>query len=214
MSENKDLEIKADEKELIKVEKINSNLNTQSIEKMIKKLTKKINKSKKKNKKKHKKNKKEYSTKYNFYWNKYLEELGLDRDNVDITTWGYGKNTEKIIKEIGIDYRECYNLDASIAMYIYSRLKLYKKYTIVDLNYEKQDFGDFNGTLEEAIDIVLKGLKLYIKNGSSSDKEYIDKCQKYLGLKEVDDKFKFMAVSLVFRRAIRMFAEIGPALWD
>ena len=121
-------------------------ISNKDLDKMISKLESKIDKKGKKKKHKKKKSKEHY----NFYWNKYMEELGVKRDNVDVATWSKGKTVDKLKNEYGIDYRECYNLDISIAIYIYSRLMLYKENTITDLEYENKDFGDFNGTLKEA----------------------------------------------------------------
>lgn len=185
-------------------------ISNKDLDKMISKLESKIDKKGKKKKHKKKKSKEHY----NFYWNKYMEELGVKRDNVDIATWSKGKTVDKLKNEYGIDYRECYNLDTSIAIYIYSRLMLYKENTITDLEYEKQDFGDFNGTLKEAIDIVLTGLRLYLADENTDKKEYLDKCKEYLSIDKVDDTFKYMAKCKVFKKAMNMLAEIGPALWD
>ena len=171
-----------------------------------------MSKKNKKNKNKLEKIKNE-KHKYNYYWNKYIEDLGYKYEETDIRTWVMGKNTRKIKKKTGIDYRECYNLDDSIAMYIYSRLKAYKRYTITDLEYEDKDYGEFNGTLKEGIDIVLKGLKLYLKDNHVKE-NYLDKCKKYLGIEEVPDYFSLTAPCMVFSKAMKVLADIGPALWD
>ena len=185
--------------------------NEKTVDEMIADLCKNIDKKQKKSKNRKSKVKKKY--KYNYYWNKYVEELGLKYDDIDITNWTLGKNAKKIKKKTGVDYRECYNFDMSVALYIYSRLKAYKKYTIADLEYEEKYYGNYRGTLKSAIDIVLNGLKLYVKD-EAHDKKYLDKCQKYLGLEEVPEHFNMLAPSMVFYKAMNMFAEIGPAIWD
>lgn len=154
--------------------------------------------------------------KYNFYWNKYLEDIGLKRETSDITKYSKSKRLKKRKKKTGIDYRECYNLDISIAAYIYSRLKAYRKHTISDLESKEDDFGDYHGTLKGAIDIVLKGLKLTLQpeGWGSSQNKYLKKCQKYLNLTKTDDKFKCQAQSLVYKKALTMLSEIAPYLWN
>lgn len=148
-------------------------------------------------------------------YNKYLEDLGLTRDDYDYTTWTEGKKLKKIRKKTGLDFRACYNFDNTIAFYLYSMLKLYSKYTITALDYEKCQYGDFYGTLGEAIRQVRKGLKLYIKYGFSmislTDKQK-GKVAKYLGV-SIDD-LKEDALISVYKKAMHLYADIAPYIWD
>ena len=187
-----------------------ANVKNKTIDKLAKILGQKVNKKSKKKSK----FEMHYRDKYNFYWNKYIEDLNLKRANIDVSAWGRSQKIKKLKKKTGIDYRECHNLDNSIALYVYSRLKCYKEYTIADLEYEAKDYGDFHGTLKEAIDIVLKGLKLYLKRDEYSVDKYMKKCQKYLQYEEVEDNFNYMAAGLVYSKAMKTLADIGPALWD
>ena len=179
--------------------------------------SKKSDKKKKGNDKGKNRGKKKDSERYNYYWNKYARKLGLSRSNIDVTTWSIGKRGRKIKSKTGVDFRECYNLDHTLALYIYSRLKAYKKYTVCDLEYDKdRDFGDVHGTMRQAIDEVLKGLKLYLKEQTvmTGDEKYLDKCKEYLGLTEVDETFEWKAPLLVCRRAFIILADLVPSLWD
>lgn len=167
--------------------------------------------------KKIKRKKIKYRKKYNHYWNKYAKKLGLSRSNTDITTWSFGKMGKKIKKKTGIDFRECYDFDHTLALFIYSRLKVYKKYTVCDLHYDKdRNFGDVHGTMGQAIDEVLKGLKLYLKEQTvmTGDEKYLNKCKKYLKLTEVDETFVYKAPVLVCRRAFIILADLVPSLWE
>jgi hypothetical protein len=151
-------------------------------------------------------------SKYNFYWNKYLKDLGCNRNNIDPTKFSRSSKTKKLKEKTGIDYRECYNLDMSIAVYIYSRLSLYKDHTITDLRYEEKDYGDYHGFLDDAINVVLTGLRLYIRQ--SDTEKYLKKCQKYLDLETRPDFFQYTAAELSYKKAMNMFANIAPYLWD
>ena len=192
------------------VESIMKDLNDSIIDKK-----KNGHKSKKNSKKKKKRLKHKYE--YNYYWNKYAEKLGLSHSNTDITTWALGKRYKKIKDKTGVDFRECFEFDMTLVLFIYSRLKAYKKYTICDLNYDlDRDFGDVHGTMGEAIDEVLKGLKLYLQEHrvSSGNDKYLNKCKKYLKITEVDETFKYKAPLLVCRRAFIILADLVPSLWD
>lgn len=148
-------------------------------------------------------------------YNKYLEELGIPREEYDYTTWGNCKRLRKIKKKTGLDFRECYQFDSTLAYYLYSMLKLYTKYTVTDLEYEKQTFGDFEGTLNDAIKQVCKGLKLYIKYDfliTSMTKKQKKKVAKYLGV-SIDD-LNYGSMVEVYKKALHLFADIAPCIWD
>lgn len=149
-------------------------------------------------------------------YNKYLEEIGVKPERYDYKSWRKGKYTKKIKKETGLDFREVYNFDLSVAYYIYSRLQLFKEHTNTDLEYTSNKWGTFEGTLKEAIERVCKGLKLYIKD-DTSDEKYNKKCAKYLGINydDIDDPMEKAELPYkVYKEALHLFAEIASSIWD
>ena len=135
---------------------------------------------------------------------KYLNKIGINSDDVCIF------NTENINidrcrrerfqkqrKKYGFDERETWALDYTLATWLYSHLKMYKKCAsrVVDLSYHKFDIPDWNEpekvievNQKEAIDIAIKKLKNYLVDEEGS---------------EIKD----------FQYALRIIGIIGPALW-
>lgn len=156
--------------------------------------------------------------KYTSYWNKYIKGLKCNREDIDITKWSKNNDIKKIQKRTGLDFRECYSLDMSIAMYLYSRLSLYKDYTIVDLEQTECEFENHKSTLRECINFVLKGLKFYIEDDKfiPSDKR-LKKYIEYLELSEeeiINIESKCDVIYLVYTKALRVLSYIAPLLWD
>lgn len=133
--------------------------------------------------------------------NKYLDNLGIpikkygtnwlgDDDPREDTCWKQQR------EEYGFDDRETWNLDCLFVEWLYSHLMMYKEVCCVDLTFHKFMFMDKEYTQEEAIDFILDICKEYI-----------------ITLDEVSYTDKETELMEKVRNAIRMFAEIHPAMW-
>lgn len=91
---------------------------------------------------------------------KYFEELGIKTEN-------YGTNFisdddprqerwAKEREEYGFDSRECWNLDQTFIEWIYTRVKKYKQYACVNLDYHKIDYKCGEITQGQAIDKIME----------------------------------------------------------
>lgn len=126
--------------------------------------------------------------------NKYLEEIGLDKGQYGLYK---PKRTDKRRKEwkiqrkeYGFDERETWNLNGTMAEWIYSHLMMFTEIggKTVDLNYNTFEYNDRNFTLYEAIE--------YIK----------DRCREYLLCPSFENDEKMTD-------ALHLLAVIFPALW-
>ena len=126
--------------------------------------------------------------------NKYLEEIGLDKGQYGLYM---PKRTDKRRKEwkiqrkeYGFDERETWNLNGTMAEWIYSHLMMFTEIggKTVDLNYNTFEYNDRNFTLYEAIE--------YIK----------DRCREYLLCPSFENDEKMTD-------ALHLLAVIFPALW-
>lgn len=126
--------------------------------------------------------------------NKYLEEIGLDKGQYGLYK---PKRTDKRRKEwkiqrkeYGFDERETWNLNGTMAEWIYSHLMMFTEIggKTVDLNYNTFEYNDRNFTLYEAIE--------YIK----------DRCREYLLCPSFENDEKMTD-------ALHLLAIIFPALW-
>ena len=157
------------------------------------------------------------SGKYSRYWTKYIEQLNINRDDVDISKWGTGTTNKKILKETGMDFRECYNFDVYEACHIYSHIKLYMDYTVTDLSYDERDFGKFHGTLRQALCKILEGLELFLCSDRrySNEAEYLKKCADYVHFFDNSIEIeKYSAEYKVLIQAMHLYAEVLPSIWD
>lgn len=124
--------------------------------------------------------------------NKYIKDLGIKKEN---TPWGWDgdKNRElkwkKQRKIYGFDDRETYGLDFTYAIWLYSRVKMFKDVAekVVDLSYHKFTIDEKEYTQIEVIDQILENTEIYL---TSSD---------------------LNADKLV--KAAELFAKILPAMW-
>jgi hypothetical protein len=103
---------------------------------------------------------------------KYLDDLNIPIDK-------YGTNFmpdddwraepwAKEREEYGFDNRETWNLDRIFIEWIYTRVMMYKEYSVVDMNYHKIKYKDTEITQGEAIDKILelaKEILLDVDNG-------------------------------------------------
>ena len=91
---------------------------------------------------------------------KYLDDLGIPineygtnfMDDTDHRAESWAKERE----EYGFDNRETWNLDRIFIEWIYTRVLMYKEYSIVDLNYHKFPYKGSEITQAEAIDKILE----------------------------------------------------------
>lgn len=126
--------------------------------------------------------------------NKYLEEIGLKEGQYGLykpkRTDKRRKEWKKQRKEYGFDERETWNLNGTMAEWIYSHLMMFTEIggKTVDLNYNTFEYNDRNFTLYEAIE--------YIK----------DRCREYLLCPSFENGEKMTD-------ALHLLAVIFPALW-
>lgn len=132
---------------------------------------------------------------------KYLEDLGITRKDYDcdlLTDENDSRNErfKKEKEEYGFDSRETWDLDYTIAVFLYSRLKMYKEKAsnIIDLKFHIIEFEEKTYNQEEAIDFIIEKIGRYIKHTSIKIEEDEEIYNDYI-------------------RAIRMLAEIMSHLW-
>ena len=110
---------------------------------------------------------------------KYLDDL-----NIPINEYGTNfmpdddcraESWSKEREEYGFDNRETWNLDRIFIEWIYTRVMMYKEYSIVDTNYHKIKhikYKDTEITQGEAIDKILKLAKEILLNMDSDELFY------------------------------------------
>lgn len=131
---------------------------------------------------------------------KYLDDLGIPineygtnfmpDDDFRASLWAEER------EEYGFDNRETWNLNSIFIEWIYTRVLMYKEYSIVDLNYHKFPYKDSEITQGEAIDKILELAKEILLLGDylwDTEKEKIV----YNNQREICDLWK----------------EILPAMW-
>lgn len=107
---------------------------------------------------------------------KYLDDL-----NIPINEYGTNfmpdddcraESWSKEREEYGFDNRETWNLDRIFIEWIYTRVMMYKEYSIVDTSYHKIKYKDTEITQGEAIDKILKLAKEILLNMDSDELFY------------------------------------------
>jgi len=132
--------------------------------------------------------------------NKYLEDLGIPLKDVGANFSDVNDKREKEWareQEIyGFDERETWALDRYFIEWLYSHLKMYLERAddVIDLEFYKFKFENKEYTQKEAI--------LFI----------IDACENFL-LTESECYEDYMSVVKDVQNAIRLFADIFPAMW-
>ena len=132
--------------------------------------------------------------------NKYLEDLGIPLKDVGANFSDVNDKREKEWarkQEIyGFDERETWALDRYFIEWLYSHLKMYLERAddVIDLEFYKFKFENKEYTQKEAI--------LFI----------IDACENSL-LTESECYEDYMSVVKDVQNAIRLFADIFPAMW-
>lgn len=129
----------------------------------------------------------------------YIEELGLSQNEYDTDTFVAGSvEREAYYKQqkekYGFDSRECYALDLTLAVWLYSHLRLYKDDAekIVALHETIVPLKEGKKPLDEVVNELLEEIKLYLV--SKSD---IEDTEKYGHL----------------QRALKILSEAIPYLW-
>lgn len=95
-----------------------------------------------------------------------LKDIGIEKEN---TPWGWLPDDQRQKKwkqereDHGFDEREMWNLDITLLEFIYPRLKYFKDYGINFVD-EPFEYQNETMTLKEAIDKILYGIELYLKN--------------------------------------------------
>lgn len=100
---------------------------------------------------------------------KYLDEIDVT-DRPDL--WNENDERQeqwaKEREELGFDERETWCLDHSWHLWLYERLKYYKEYATIDLDYHLFSYGDGEYTQGQMIDMLLERLEF------SFSKDYND----------------------------------------
>lgn len=146
---------------------------------------------------------------------KYLNAIGISSKDPGIfnTEWKENdkqrrKRFKKQRKKYGFDERETWQMDFTLATWIYEHFIWYKKHSIVDLTFhtfeipqwdkETNTFSETNLITvhqKDAIDIVLKNIRYYLKYADSIDLDKADKAYK---------KFEY---------AFRIMGVLMPSMW-
>lgn len=159
--------------------------------------------------------------------NKYLKEIGIKTSKKKVIGAGDAKdskNFKKQRKKYGFDARECYNLDYTFAVWLYSHLKMYLESaeTIVDLSYHTFDIPVLYET--DRVEWKETDKTWYEeKTETHTQKECIDLCIEYLkdyleSTKNLSDdtdeniinEGKGLEKGIC---SIKIFAELFPSMW-
>lgn len=106
---------------------------------------------------------------------KYLEDIGYNVNEDDVAPkerrdlWG------KQSKEYGFDVRDTWNLDHTMLVLLYERLKMFNEVNIIDTEYHTVSYQGKELTLQQVMDKMIKKAEQVLTN-----KDY------YTDFKEVD----------------------------
>ena len=128
--------------------------------------------------------------------NKYLEDIGIPIDEIG-TNFRVDSDVEQWKKErelYGFDSRETWSLDKIFVEWLYSHLKMFVEACdeVISLDYYKFDFEEKEYTQRESIGYILQACKNYLI---------------FEDLEEEEQRVKDL------QSAVRLFAEILPAMW-
>ena len=132
--------------------------------------------------------------------NKYLEDIGLQPEQITSNTCGDNDDRksrwDKQRELYGFDERETWSLDQTFVEWIYSHLMMYLEIggKIINLEYHKFEFKGREYTQREAIEYICKACENFL----------LDKSFDYEKERQIIEDMK---------GAIRLFAEIFPAMW-
>lgn len=121
--------------------------------------------------------------------NKYIKDLGINEEN---TPWGWDINDKRKKEQCdayGFDERETWALNLTFAMWLYSRVSMFKEKAskIIKLDYHKFTIDDKEYTQIEMIDLILENTESYLKSSDNNDDKLV--------------------------KATELFAKILPAMW-
>lgn len=97
---------------------------------------------------------------------KYIDELGVKPEDTP-QGWCYYddvrmKHWQKQREEYGFDERETWCIDYSFILWFYERLMMYNEIKVVDKNKVRIEYKGETMSLQEAIDRMIEGCRLYI----------------------------------------------------
>lgn len=135
------------------------------------------------------------------YKNKYLDKIGYATSAHEELFYKMTKDKRnKIWKKEretygGYDSRFTWCANTLLIEEVYTVVKMYLKFSNVDLTFHKFDYRGFEVTQEEGLKFITKRLKYVLKHNESFDKVVMDKCYKKT------------------KEAFEMLGVILPALW-
>lgn len=133
--------------------------------------------------------------------NKYLDDIGIPIDEYG-TNFKYDKRSDELYKAqrnlYGFDERETWSLDNLFGQWLYSHLMMYleKANEFVNLDYHMFNFKGKEYTQREAIEFIIEKVKVRLITD-----EYEIELNEYNRILEE------------YQDAIRLWAEILPAMW-
>lgn len=106
---------------------------------------------------------------------KYINDLGLDEDFMDLKNDSRWERWNEQIEEYGFPDYETWCLDFYFYIWLYERLKMFLEVNCVDLTYHKFTYKDKEYTQEELINKMIYGCELALleerKNKKLTDEE-------------------------------------------
>ena len=91
---------------------------------------------------------------------KYLNDIDYQDWRKNMKKDKRNKEWKKERKKYGFDSRDTWNLDSTMAELLYERLKMFNEVNIIDTNYHTIEIDSVEMSMQEAIDELLKSLKL------------------------------------------------------
>lgn len=108
--------------------------------------------------------------------NLFMERLGLKRHQYGTNfCYGIDKRRKQWRRErqlFGFDNRETWNLNHLFIEWLYSHLIMFNKVNIIDTSYYKFEWQGKEITHQEAIDLIVKACKKYLKDVDEEHPEY------------------------------------------
>lgn len=138
---------------------------------------------------------------------KYLKELGIVDDmnipNTDYKdTEGRNKRFKKQRKKFGFDERETWEMDFTLACWVYEHFKWYVEYAPIDTTFYMFDI--------EVVDNVEKNT---IKVEKATQEQAIEKVLEYIEKYFINSYEDENAAYFYYKCAFRIVAEIMPVMW-
>ena len=114
--------------------------------------------------------------------------------------------------ESGIDMRETYELDHTLLVWFYKRLREYLKQDVVDLEFHKFNIDGEELTEKQCVDRMMSDIMTYLYDFTDfiSEEEFLA-----LGDEELNDKVKKQNNDKIFaaRDFGKVLGEVLPVLW-